>query len=116
MISINIFYDKSKFLKEMVIEGHAGIKNEDGYEVCIAISTISQAMVYALEDAISIMLVKIKRKNGYLRFVCKTDKLENYDSYVYGIISKAFIDSIKVLAKQYKCYIDYKEHTNIEEI
>ncbi len=105
MVNINIYYDEGGILKEMIIEGHAGIKNDDGYEVCIAISSISQAMIIAIENAIGIGSFRVKRKSGYMKFVCKTDRLNNYDKYIYAIISNAFVDSIKAFAKQYKKYI-----------
>lgn len=113
MVSIAVSYDKKGYLAEMLIEGHAGVKGADGYEVCIAISTLSQAMVVALKKAVNVGLLKIVRKSGYLKFSCKTESLKGYDVYIYAIISRAFVDSIRDLAKEYDKFVDYKEYSNI---
>ncbi len=113
MVDIAVSYNDKGYLTEMIIEGHAGIKNDDGYEVCIAISTISQAMVLALQNAVDIRLIKLIRKSGYLKFTCKTENIKDYDVYVYAIISKAFVDSLKDIALQYKKFVNYKEYSNI---
>ncbi len=113
MVSIAVSYDKRGYLAEMHIEGHAGVKGQDGYEVCIAISTLSQAMVVALKNVVDVGFVKIVRKSGYLKFSCKTEKFEDYNAYIYAIISKAFVDSMKDIVRQYNKFVDYKEYSNI---
>ncbi len=113
MVSIAVSYNDKGYLTSMIVEGHAGVKGQEGYEVCIAISTLSQAMVHALKNAIDARLVKLVRKSGYLKFSCKIENAVGYDVYVYAIISKTFVDSIKDIAKQYEKFIDYKEYSNI---
>ncbi len=113
MVNITVSYDKRGYLAEMLIEGHAGVKGQDGYEVCIAISTLSQAMVVALKNVVGVGFVKIIRKSGYLKFSCKTEGFKDYNAYTYAIISKAFVDSVKDIAKEYNKFVNYKEYSNI---
>ncbi len=113
MVDIAVRFDKMGSVAEMLVEGHAGVKGENGYEVCIAISTLSQAMVVALQNASSARLVKVNRKSGYLKFSCKTEKIEGYNAYTYAIVGKAFVDSLRDIAKQYDKFVNYKEYSNI---
>lgn len=97
---------------QISVEGHAGMKNKDGYEVCVAVSAISQAMAVALENT-SGKAVKYKKKSGMFELAFDIRKGKK-DIYAHAVVANAFIESIKALAKENKKYIDYKEHYNGE--
>ena len=46
---VNVVYNDESIITSLTIQGHAGIKKSgEGYEVCIALSTLSQAFYSCL--------------------------------------------------------------------
>lgn len=100
-------------LTRLNVEGHAGIKKSgEGYEVCIALSTLTQAMYRALERVIGKNYFVYQIGEGSLIFECdikKIEKLNIIKKEEYKIITKGYLIGIKSLSDEYPEYINYKE-------
>ena len=90
---VHIVYNSNSIMKCITVEGHAGIKKSgEGYEVCIALSVLTQAMYKALLSTIGKKFLEYKTDDGLLSL-----ELINY------------LIGIKSLIKEYPDFIKYKE-------
>ena len=104
-------YTDSNILESITVYGHAGIKKVgEGYEVCIAISTLTQAMYLSLLNIVGKECLSFEKKDAYLSF-----KISNFDSLDYDkrnkykIVSDGYLFGIRSLIKEYPDFIKYKE-------
>lgn len=111
---VNVYYNGENIIEYISIEGHAGVKKiGEGYEVCIALSAITQAMSNALISIVGKKHLICKIDDGSLSFRIKDfDKLEESKKNEYKIVSEGYLTGIKELIKQYPDYIKYKENKN----
>ena len=107
----SVVYNSDGVIIKVTIEGHAGIKKSgEGYEVCIALSALSQAMLNALTEIIGSKSIKYKINDGYLSFeLIGFDKLNKEKAYEYITVSRGYLLGIKSLIKEYPDYVKYKE-------
>ena len=107
----SVVYNSDVFIIKVTIEGHAGIKKSgEGYEVCIALSALSQAMLNALTEIVGSKSIKHKINDGYLSFeLIGFDKLNKEKAYEYITVSRGYLLGIKSLIKEYPDYVKYKE-------
>lgn len=108
---VKVVYNIESIAESITIEGHAGIKKSgEGYEICIALSTLSQAMYKALSAVIGSKFIKYKIKDGFLSLeAINLDKLESSKKEEYKIVSNGYLIGIKSLIKEYPDFIKYKE-------
>ncbi|ASJ22030.1 ribosomal-processing cysteine protease Prp [Brachyspira hampsonii] len=109
--SVNVVYNIESIIQSITVEGHAGIKKSgEGYEVCIALSTLTQAMYRALLSIVGNKFLKYKINDGFLSLeLVNFDKLENNKKIEYKIVSNGYLIGIKSLIKEYPDFIKYKE-------
>ncbi|MEI0610625.1 ribosomal-processing cysteine protease Prp [Brachyspira pilosicoli] len=107
----SVVYNSDGVIIKVTIEGHAGIKKSgEGYEVCIALSALSQAMLNALTEIIGSKSIKHEINDGYLSFeLVEFDKLDKEKAYEYITVSRGYLLGIKSLIKEYPDYVKYKE-------
>ncbi|MBW5391707.1 ribosomal-processing cysteine protease Prp [Brachyspira pilosicoli] len=107
----SVVYNSDGVIIKVTIEGHAGIKKSgEGYEVCIALSALSQAMLNALTEIVGSKSIKHKINDGYLSFeLIRFDKLSKEKAYEYITVSRGYLLGIKSLIKEYPDYVKYKE-------
>lgn len=108
---VNVGYNIDGVIEYVSVNGHAGIKKiGEGYEVCIALSSITQAMYRALASIVGHkhLIYKIEDANLSLRLK-DFDKLEESKKQEYKIVSDGYLIGIKELIKEYPDYIKYKE-------
>ncbi|WP_157151969.1 ribosomal-processing cysteine protease Prp [Brachyspira sp. SAP_772] len=107
----SVVYNSDGVIIKVTIEGHAGIKKSgEGYEVCIALSALSQAMLRALTEIVGSKSIKHKINDGYLSFeLIGFDKLDREKAYEYITVSRGYLLGIKSLIKEYPDYVKYKE-------
>ncbi len=107
----SVVYNSDGVIIKVTIEGHAGIKKSgEGYEVCIALSALSQAMLNALTEIIGSKSIKHEINDGYLSFeLVGFDKLDKEKAYEYITVSRGYLLGIKSLIKEYPDYVKYKE-------
>lgn len=108
---VNVKYNAKGIIEYISVNGHAGVKKVgEGYEVCIALSSITQAMYRALVGIIGRehLIYKIEDANLSLRLK-DFDKLEENKRNEYKIVSEGYLVGIKELIKEYPDYIKYKE-------
>ena len=107
----SVVYNSDGVIAKVTIEGHAGIKKSgEGYEVCIALSALSQAMLNALTEIVGSKSIKHKIYDGYLSFeLIGFDKLDKEKAYEYITVSRGYLLGIKSLIKEYPDYVKYKE-------
>ncbi|CRF34209.1 hypothetical protein BRSU_1944 [Brachyspira suanatina] len=108
---VNVVYDIESIIQSITVEGHAGIKRSgEGYEVCIALSALTQAMYKALLSIVGNRFLKYKINDGFLSLeVVNFYKLENDKKIEYKIVSNGYLIGIKSLIKEYPDFIKYKE-------
>ena len=81
---VNVIYNSESIIESLTIQGHAGIKKSgEGYEVCIALSTLSQALYRASLVILGKRFLKYKIDDGLLSLeLIHFDKLESvFDRY-----------------------------------
>ena len=108
---VNVRYNMEGIIEYISVDGHAGVKKVgEGYEVCIALSSITQAMSRALISKVGKghLIYKIESANLSLRLK-DFDKLEESEKKEYKIVSEGYLIGIKELIKEYPDYIKYKE-------
>ena len=107
----SVVYNSDGVIIKVTIEGHAGIKKSgEGYEVCIALSALFQAMLNALTEIIGSKSIKHEINDGYLSFeLVEFDKLDKEKAYEYITVSRGYLLGIKSLIKEYPDYVKYKE-------
>ena len=107
----SVVYNSDGVIIKVTIEGHTGIKKSgEGYEVCIALSALSQAMLNALTEIVGSKSIKHKINDGYLSFeLVGFDKLDKEKAYEYITVSRGYLLGIKSLIKEYPDYVKYKE-------
>ena len=105
---VNVIYNSESIIESLTIQGHAGIKKSgEGYEVCIALSTLSQALYRASLVIIGKRFLKYKIDDGLLSLeLINFDKLESDKKEEYKIV---YLIGIKSLIKEYPDFIKYKE-------
>lgn len=108
---VRVFYNSDFILECITVEGHAGIKKSgEGYEVCIALSTLTQALYRAVTALFGDSFFKCKIKDGFFSLeLINSDKLESSKKKDYKIVSNGYLIGIKSLIKEYPDYIKYKE-------
>lgn len=108
---VNVRYNSDGIIEYISVDGHAGVKKVgEGYEICIALSSITQAMSRALISKVGKghLIYKIDNANLSLRLK-DFDKLEESEKKEYKIVSEGYLIGIKELIKEYPDYIKYKE-------
>ena len=108
---VNVRYNSDGIIEYISVDGHAGVKKVgEGYEICIALSSITQAMSRALISKVGKkhLIYKIEDANLSLRLK-DFDKLEESEKKEYKIVSEGYLIGIKELIKEYPDYIKYKE-------
>lgn len=108
---VSVRYNSEGIIEYISVDGHAGIKKiGEGYEVCIALSSITQAMQRALISKVGKKYLICKIENASLSLILKDfDKLEDGKKKEYKIVSEGYLIGIKELIKEYPDYIKYKE-------
>ena len=108
---VNVRYNSDGIIEYISVDGHAGVKKVgEGYEVCIALSSITQAMSRALISKVGKRHLIYKIDNANLSLRLKDfDKLEESKKKEYKIVSEGYLIGIKELIKEYPDYIKYKE-------
>lgn len=108
---VNVRYNSDGIIEYISVDGHAGVKKVgEGYEVCIALSSITQAMSRALISKVGKRHLIYKIENANLSLRLKDfDKLEESEKKEYKIVSEGYLIGIKELIKEYPDYIKYKE-------
>lgn len=108
---VKVTYNNENIIEHIQIEGHAGVKRSgEGYEVCIALSAISQAMYRAILSSIGRKYIKYSISNGNLSLYIKNIyKLDDVKKNEYKIISNGYLVGIKSLINEYPDYIKYIE-------
>ena len=108
---VNVRYNMEGIIEYISVDGHAGVKKVgEGYEVCIALSSITQAMSRALISKVGKRHLIYKIENANLSLRLKDfDKLEEGKKKEYKIVSEGYLIGIKELIKEYPDYIKYKE-------
>jgi hypothetical protein len=110
---VHISYSSDKTLLKMEVSGHAGVKEVGrGYEVCIALSALTQGLYKSLSKVIGKKYLSYKRKSGYLLLefnIQKVNKLSEEDIKNYKIITNAYLIAIKDLSYEYQNFIKYVE-------
>lgn len=116
MVSATVLYERNndnKILKSLTVKGHAGAKESEGYEVCIALSSLTQGLYKALAKLIGKEYFDYKRENGYLSIALKKN-IENCNIEKYELITESFITAIKALSFEYQDFIKYLVKHNEE--
>ncbi|MDO6993164.1 ribosomal-processing cysteine protease Prp [Brachyspira innocens] len=108
---VHIVYNSNSIMKCITVEGHAGIKKSgEGYEVCIALSVLTQAMYKALLSTIGKKFLEYKTDDGLLSLeLINIDKLDTDKKKEYELVSNGYLIGIKSLIKEYPDFIKYKE-------
>ncbi|ADG70939.1 ribosomal-processing cysteine protease Prp [Brachyspira murdochii] len=108
---VHIVYNSNSIMKCITVEGHAGIKKfGEGYEVCIALSVLTQAMYKALLSTIGKKFLQYKKDDGLLSLeLINFDKLDTDKIKEYELVSNGYLIGIKSLIKEYPDFIKYKE-------
>ncbi|PCG18736.1 ribosomal-processing cysteine protease Prp [Brachyspira sp. G79] len=108
---VYIVYNSDSIMKCITVEGHAGIKKSgEGYEVCIALSILAQAMYKALIHTVGKKFLKYKTDDGLLSLeLINIDKLDADKKKEYELVSNGYLIGIKSLIKEYPDFIKYKE-------
>ena len=108
---VNVRYNSDGIIEYISVDGHAGVKKVgEGYEVCIALSSITQAMSRTLIRKVGKRHLIYKIENANLSLRLKDfDKLEEGKKKEYKIVSEGYLIGIKELIKEYPDYIKYKE-------
>ncbi len=107
---IHTFFSSQKLLLELEVKGHAGVKEVGrGYEVCIALSSLTQGLYKSLGKMIGKKYFDYRRKSGYLSLKCKIDALSDENKEIYKIITNAYLIAIKDLSYEYQNLIKYVE-------
>ena len=108
---VHIVYNSNSIMKCITVEGHAGIKKSgEGYEVCIALSVLTQAMYKALLATLGKKFLQYRTDDGLLSLeLIDIDKLDNDKKKEYELVSNGYLIGIKSLIKEYPDFIKYKE-------
>ena len=108
---VTVIYNSESILECITVEGHAGIKKSgEGYEVCIALSTLTQALYRAVTAIVGNSFFRYKVNNGFLSLeFINYDKLESNKKKEYKIVSNGYLIGIKSLIREYPDFIKYKE-------
>ena len=108
---VKAVYNSESIIESLTIEGHAGIKKAgEGYEVCIALSTLSQALYRALLVYVGKKFLKYRTYDGGLSLeLINFNELEADKKQEYKIVSNGYLIGIKSLIKEYPDFIKYKE-------
>lgn len=108
---VNVGYNIDGVIEYVSVNGHAGIKKiGEGYEVCIALSSITQAMYRALVSIVGHKHLIYKIEDANLSLKLKDfNKLEESKKQEYKVVSGGYLIGIKELIKEYPDYIKYKE-------
>lgn len=110
MVLVTVQYEgnEKKILRSLIVEGHAGSKNSEGYEVCIALSSLTQGLCKALIKLIGREYFNYKTESGYLSITLKKD-IEDKNKEKYRLITESFMTAIKALSFEYQDFIKYNE-------
>ena len=108
---VYIVYNSESIIECITISGHAGVKKSgEGYEVCIALSALTQAMYRALLTIVGKRFLSYRIKDGFLNLeLIDFDRLEDTKKEEYKIVSNGYLIGIKSLIKEYPDFIKYKE-------
>ena len=86
MIIIKIIFDGNKFIREVIIEGHAPIQESFSLECCI-VSTLAETMYIAFKDIYNNAI--LEKDIGKLRIVITEKdrkKREEIERYIYPFL------------------------------
>ena len=99
---VNVHYNVYGIIEYISVNGHAGIKKiGEGYEVCIALSSIMQAMCRALISIIGKRHLIYKIEDANLSLKLKDfDKLEESKKQEYNIVNTKFYNEINKQMKK----------------
>lgn len=108
--NVCVRYDSNGYLILLSVKGHSGIaKIGVGLEQCIALSTLTQSMVFALNEFIAKTFFKCSAKSGDFLFEADLNMLDSDRIKDYNLITKSYLVNIKKLSKEYEEYIKYTE-------
>lgn len=109
--TITVVYNSNNILESITVCGHAGIKKSgEGYEVCIAISTLTQAMYISLLNIVGKKYLLLKKDDAFINLkIGNFDELDYNKQNEYKIVSDGYLIAIKSLIKEYPDFIKYKE-------
>lgn len=104
-------YNSDIVLESITVYGHAGVKKiGEGYEVCIAISTLTQAMYVSLLSVVGKKNLSLKKSDAFINFELNSfNKLDYNKQNEYKIISNGYLVGIRALIDEYPDFIKYKE-------
>ena len=102
MITINIVRDKSGFIWQYIVEGHAGFAEEGKDIICSAVSTVAYTGINALDELVGIKNYGIE--NGYMICSVPTDILPELKEKV-SIILETIVVGFRQLQLTYEDYV-----------
>ena len=102
MITINIVRDKSGFIWQYIVDGHAGFAEEGSDIICSAVSTVAYTGINALEELVGIKNYGIEK--GYMICSVPTDISPELKEKV-SIILETIVVGFKQLQLTYEDYV-----------
>jgi uncharacterized protein YsxB (DUF464 family) len=102
MININIVRDKSGFIWQYIVEGHAEFADPGKDIICSAVSTVAYNGINALDELVGIKNYGIEK--GYMICSVPTDIPENLKEKV-RIILETIVVGFKQLQLTYEDYV-----------
>lgn len=105
MLKIEACFDE-KGLLSLGMKGHAGGKQSEGYEVCVAASVLSQGMAKAVRRFFPSLKFVYTKEDGTLFYERRCDSFVHER---YKIVTDAFVYALKDLAKENPAYAEYEE-------
>ncbi len=102
MITINIVRDKSGFIWQYIVEGHAGFAEEGRDIICSAVSTVAYTGINALDELVGIKNYGIE--NGYMICSVPTDISPELKEKV-SIILETIVVGFRQLQLTYEDYV-----------
>lgn len=101
------YAEEGAALVSMSISGHAAAKHEDGYEVCVGASVLSQGMLKALDEMLPGLKYDYKKSSGKLSYRLRQKIEDKAQAAVYENVTRAFVISMKVLALEHPEFMKY---------
>lgn len=102
MITINIVRDKSGFIWQYIVEGHAGFDEAGKDIICSAVSTVAYTGINALDELVGIKNYGIE--SGYMICSVPTDISPELKEKV-SIILETIVVGFKQLQLTYEDYV-----------
>lgn len=103
MIKISIVRDKTGFITQFVIKGHAGFAGKGNDIVCAAVSAVAYTAVGSLGDLAGIENC-YREKDGYM-FCCIPGDITYEQKHIAGIILETAAIGLKQIENSYRKYV-----------